>query len=76
MRGEIELAKERVLEAQGQLESYLKSGMLDIEQHQQLADAFRVAIDEFIEKLRGAGTLPLIYASSCDPRGMTRRTQA
>lgn len=76
MRGEIELAKQRVLEAQGELESYLKNGMLDIEQHQQLADAFRVAIDEFIEEVRAAGTLSLIYTPSRDHGEMTGRTQA
>jgi hypothetical protein len=40
-----------MLEAQGALENYVKSGMLDIERHKQLADALRVAIDEFIAKL-------------------------
>ncbi|MGD0228422.1 MAG: hypothetical protein ABSF71_39475 [Terriglobia bacterium] len=48
---EVERAKERMLEAQGALENYVKSGMLDIERHKQLADALRVAIDEFIAKL-------------------------
>jgi hypothetical protein len=76
MRGEIELAKQRVLEAQGQLESYIKNGMLDIEQHQQLADAFRVAIDEFIEEVRAAGTPPVIFASSRDCGEMTGQTPA
>jgi hypothetical protein len=48
---EVELAKERMLQAQGALESYVQSCTHDIEQHKQLADALRMAINEFLDQL-------------------------
>ena len=46
---EVEQAKSKMVKAQKAFESYLNRGFIDLERHKKLAEALRIAIDDFIE---------------------------
>lgn len=60
----IELAKEKLLQAEAALESHVRSGANDPEQHKQLAVAVKVARGESIDQL--ASLCPDIATPSFD----------
>jgi hypothetical protein len=45
-----ELAIEKMLQVEAELQAYLQSGEKNPEQQKQLMDAVKVAVDKFIEK--------------------------
>lgn len=48
---EIELAREKILQAEDALESYVRCEVYNPKQHKELVDILKIAINELIDKL-------------------------
>jgi hypothetical protein len=72
---DVDLAKEQMRQAEADLDRCVRSGAYNPERHRQLADAVRIARDEFIEQV--ASMVPDLSQSLSDqlPLGAARHNR-